>query len=270
VGIFVDINNTVYAAAFSLNQVKVWLENSTTPTRIISRRLSNPMGLFVKTTGDIYVNNGANRRVDMWALNAEESVSVMTAGGECNGLFIDINNTLYCSMSNLHKVVKRSLNSSSIIPIIAAGTGSAGSTSNQLDQPFGIFVDTNFDLYVADCKNNRIQRFSSGQSNGITVAGNGTSAPITLNCPRGIMLDGDGYLFIVHDDYRIIYSGLNGFRCVGGCSGTSSSTSSQMSKLRGLAFDSYGNIFVTDFTNGRILKFILATNSCGERVYMTL
>ena len=63
--------------------------------------------------------------------------------------------------------------------------------------PTESFVDISFDLYVADSVNNRIQRFSSGQMNATTVAGNGTSGTIFLKTPMDILLDGDGYLFIV-------------------------------------------------------------------------
>ena len=53
-----------------------------------------------------------------------------------------------------HQVVKRSLNDGDMtLIIVVAGTGFPGSAFNQLDQPMGIFVDLNFDLYIADsCK----------------------------------------------------------------------------------------------------------------------
>jgi hypothetical protein len=46
-----------------------------------------------------------------------------------------------------------------------AGTGSSGSSLAQLDQPRGLFVDDNFDLYVVGSTNHHVQRFRSGQSN---------------------------------------------------------------------------------------------------------
>ena len=87
---------------------------------------------------------------------------------------------------NLHKVVTKSLNSISNTTTIIAGTGCSGSTSNQLYYPFGIFVNFNLDLYVADSQyNNRIQLFRFGELNGITVAGNtSVNTTITLNSPE--------------------------------------------------------------------------------------
>ena len=145
----------------------------------------------------------------------------MYVNSSCYGLFIDVTETLYCSVHDNHQVVKRSLNDNWNLPTTVAGTGIAGSTSSMLNGPCGIFVDINIDLYVAECGNHRIQLFRSGQLNGITVAGNGSiNITITLRCPTSIVLDADGYLFIVdNNNHRIIGSGLHGFRCIVGCSG---------------------------------------------------
>jgi DNA-binding beta-propeller fold protein YncE len=202
-------------------------------------------------------------RVDKWTLNATASVLAMSVNNYCSGLFIDINDILYCSMEKGHKVVQ-TLNSISTSTVLVAGTGIKGSQSNMLAKPCGIFVDINFDLYVADSDNNRIQLFHLGQVNGITVAGNVLVGSITLNYPTGVVLDADNYLFIVdYDNSRIIASGPYGFRCIAGCSGLSGSASDRLSYPYTMAFDSYGNIFVTDEANNRVQKFILATNSCG-------
>jgi hypothetical protein len=189
----------------------------------------------------------------------------MYVGSACYGLFVDINNTLYCSLQDLDQVVTKSLNSDSNIAIIVAGNGTAASPSNMLSHPQGIFVDINLDLYVADYGNNRIQLFQSGQLNATTIAGSESpNTTITLSGPTGIVLDADGYLFIVENNKnRIIGSGPDGFRCIAGCSGNGSA-SNQLSSPQTLSFDSYGNMFVTDWGNNRIQKFILLTNSSGK------
>jgi streptogramin lyase len=262
-GIFVNTNNTVYVADRANGQILVWFNNSINPTRTISGNLASPYSLFVTTSGDIYVDNGnSNGRVDKWTLNTNSSVPAMHVGSACYGLFVDINDTLYCSLRHFHQVVTKSLDSNSNITIIVAGNGTAGSASNMLNNPEGIFVDVNFDLYVADYNNSRIQLFKSGQLNATTVAS--SSPTITLYHPSGIVLDADGYLFIVDSgNNRIVGSGPNGFRCVAGCSGIGSA-SNQLYYPRTLSFDSYGNMFVTDWENSRIQKFLLSTNSCGK------
>jgi hypothetical protein len=247
-------------------RIQIWLDDSFNPTRTISIGSSVPHSIFVPITGDIYVNNGgSNGRVDKWTFNTNTSVPVMYANSPCNGLFVDINDTLYCSMYDLHQVVKRWLNDKTNTSTPAVGTGIAGSDSNTLYFPRGIFVDINFDLYVADCGNDRIQLFRSGQLDATTIAGDRSSTPtITLNRPTAIVLDADQYLFIVDcGNNRIIGSGPNGFLCLVGCFGNGSA-SNQLSHPETLSFDSYGNIFVTDYNNHRVQKFLLSTNSCSK------
>ena len=136
-------------------------------------------------------------------------------------------------------------------------------TSN--NYPRGIFVATNFDLYVADACNDRIQLFKSEEVNAITVAGSGAPTTIQLNYPTAVMLDGDGYLFIADsNNVRIIGSGPYGFRCVIGCTGGYGSASNQLSFLQSMAFDSYGNVFIVDTYNNRVQTFRVSSHSCSK------
>ena len=264
-GIFINTNNTVYAASISYSRVVVWTEGYLYPTKNISGGLALPYALFVTNTGDVYVDNGRSyHRIDKWKSNTTNSVPAMYVDATCFGVFIDTNNTLYCCMQTYHQVIKQSLNSSGNMSIIAAGIGLNGSDSSMLSAPKGIFIDIYFNLYVADCGNHRIQRFRSDPYNGTAVVGNGASGTITLKCPTGVVLDADGYLFIVDSyNHRIVGSGPDGYRCLVACSGMGSS-STALAYPNTLSFDSHGNIFVTDWNNNRIQKFLLATNSCGK------
>jgi hypothetical protein len=194
----------------------------------------------------------------------------MSAPITCAGLFVDITNTLYCSISNSHQVVKKWLGDGVTTSAIIAGRNGPGSGLDNLNFPVGIFVDINFDLYVADCRNNRVQLFQLGQIFATTVAGNGATNTITLSCPTGVVLDADKHLFIVDSgNHRIIGSGPTGFWCIIGCFG-SGSAPNQLYNPQSMSFDSYGNIFVTDLKNKRIQKFVLATNSCSKCNYTKL
>lgn len=218
-------------------------------------------------SGDIYVDTfNSMGGVSKWTTNLTVGILTMRTCQKCWDLFVDISNTLYCSLGGRHQVIAKSLNYSINAFTIVAGTGSADIAPNNLDNPRGIFVDINFDLYVADCGNDRIQLFHSGKLFGITVAGSGSSNfTTTLDCPTGIILDADNYLFIVdHNNHRIIRSQSTGFGCLIGCSGFSGSASNQLNAPWSLSFDRYGNIFVTDQGNSRIQKFIRTINSSGK------
>jgi DNA-binding beta-propeller fold protein YncE len=134
-----------------------------------------------------------------------------------------------------------------------------------LNSPFGIFVTTNFDLYVADSANHRIQMFRAGERNGTILVGNGAPGTINLTRPTGIVVGADGYLFIVdHGNHRIVRSGPSGSCSVVAGIGSNSSASNGLSSPVTLSFDRDGNMFVTDRDNHRIQKFQLLNNSCSE------
>ena len=191
--------------------------------------------------------------------------SPMSIGTHCAGLFIDINNDLYCAQDDRQQVLKKSLNDPSKANIIAAGTGCAGSASHMLNAPNGIFVTENLNLYLADSGNDRIQLFRSEELNGTTVAGNGSIGTIALSGPAGVALDADGYLFIVDSgNSRIVGSGPYGFRCVVGCSGSFGPSATQLNNPGSLSFDIGGNMLVTDQGNSRIQKFLLVDNTSGK------
>jgi len=220
-------------------------------------------------SGNIYVdtlNSIGWGGISKWTSNLTSGILTMRTCQKCWDVFVDIRNMLYCSLSDRHQVIAKSLNYSTNTFLIIAGTGSADMALNTLNNPRGIFVDINFDLYVADCGNDRIQLFHFGKLTGITVAGSSSSnITITLNCPTGIILDADKYLFIVDSgNHRIIRSGPNGFQCLLACSGSSGSASNQLNGPWSLSFDIYGNIFVTDKGNSRIQKFVLSINSNGK------
>ncbi|CAF4211047.1 unnamed protein product, partial [Adineta steineri] len=105
--------------------------------------------------------------------------------------------------------------------------------------------------------------------NATTMTMNGTSNGISLSDPIGVMIDGNGYLYIADMGNRIIRSGPNGYDCVIGCIGTSGIASSQLDQPYKLAFDNHGNIFVLDYGSSLIQKFMLATNSCESTTMMT-
>jgi hypothetical protein len=220
----------------------------------------------VTNNGDIYIDNGnRNHQVNKWISSTNILVTVMRVDAYCAGLFVDSNDTLYCSMSREQKVMKTWLNDEAMTSTIAAGTGKEGSASNELNDPLGIFVDINFDLYVADCRNNRIQLFQLGQLYGKTIIGEGSLDTINqLNCPSAIILDAEKNLFISDQDkHRIVTLGPNGFQCLIGCNKESSEFKQPLRPLT-LSFDRFGNLYVMDLSEDRIQKFLVSNNSCSK------
>ena len=264
--VFVTVNNSIYVAETTNNRVQMWLEGNNNPIRQIGSDLTLPHGLFVTINGDLYIDSGhSQKKVNKWTWNASSNTTVMYTDSACCSLFIDTNDTLYCSMCALNQVIKMSLTDGTNITIVAAGNGTSGLSPTMLSLPHGVLVDEDFNVYVADTNNSRIQMFPTGQLNGITIVGNGAPNTITLTYPTGIVFDAAGYLFVADaGGNRIVGSGPDGFRCIVGCTSVNGSAADQLNVPCSLSFDSYGNLFVTDKINARIQKFLLATNSCCE------
>ena len=269
-GLFINTNNTVYVANRLDGRIIIWQDGIATPVRNFSGNLSSPYSVFATDAGDIYADNGMTfNNILRWSLNAAIGVPAMYVCDRCYGVFVDVMNNLYCAMVFKHQVVSTSLERRMNFWNTVAGTGVAGSTANMLYYPSGLYVDQNLDFYVADCGNDRVQRFRSGQLNGTTVVGFTAPGTFTLDCPTGVNLDADGYMFIVDCyNHRVIRSGPNGFVCLLGCTGVGV-TATQFYYPVTLSFDTYGNIFIADQYNNRIQRFSLLSNGCGSKYHFT-
>jgi len=259
---FIDRNNTVYVADLKHRGVYKWFDFNFNSTNVIFHQFDDDDSvdtLFVSTTGDIYVTTGLLREhVQKWTAKTNTiNISMHICGG-CSSIFIDANDVFYCSIPMNHQIVTTSINNNSTILTVVAGTGFIGSESNMLHMPGGIFVDINFDLYVADSGNNRIQLFHPGDLNGKTIAG--TSDSIILHEPTHLLLDEDGIIYILHSiDPCIVRSGPKGYEPLVMCQKSSYSTDYAM------AFDIDGNIYTAgNDPRTSIIKHLLIKNTCGK------
>jgi hypothetical protein len=106
-GIFVDLNNTIYLTARERNMVLVSRQGGFSSIRNVSGGLSSPFMSIASIIGDVYVDNGADSRVDVSRQNRTTSMPVMNVRHYCFGLFIDRNNHLYCAAAHAHEVVRK-------------------------------------------------------------------------------------------------------------------------------------------------------------------
>ena len=126
-----------------------------------------------------------------------------------NDIILDGANNIY--VTDAGNNVVRKINTSGIISTVVGYTTTAGfigdggqATTAQLNNPSGIAIDANSNLYIADYYNNRIRKVNtSGIIN--TVVGNGTggfsgdygtSTSAELNHPIDIIIDAASNMFI--------------------------------------------------------------------------
>lgn len=89
------------------------------------------------------------------------------------GLDIDWSYTLYIADRYNHRIQKYLRDASFGETVAGKMSGVTGSTSEFLRYPCEVQVDINENVYVDDTDNHRLQLWSRGASNGITIAGTG-------------------------------------------------------------------------------------------------
>src|SRR5947207_14148793 len=93
------------------------------------------------------------------------------------------------------------------------GTGAAGFSDTQVNNPYGLAIGPDGALYFCDLDNQRIRRMDLSTKRVITIAGNGKKAyagdggPATeasLAAPHELVFDSKGDLYVAERDNHVI------------------------------------------------------------------
>ncbi|CAF4298055.1 unnamed protein product [Rotaria socialis] len=163
-------------------------------------------------------------------------------------------------------------------PIVAGFGSPPGLASNQLYNPVSLAFGASNELYVADYYNNRIQKWVSGATAGITVAGQpdavSGSTSIYLNLPAGIVLDSSDNRYVsdsANHRVQLWRNGSSSGTTIAG-NGASSGTvaaggngagplTTQLYSPTGVYFDSSSNgLFITNVGANNIVCWVLSAS----------
>ena len=132
-----------------------------------------------------------------------------------------------------------------------AGGNGQGNEINQLYNPWGLYVDDDQTVYVADQWNHRIMEWKSGATSGQVVAGgNGQgNGPHQLSHPYDVIVDKERDSLIICDNpnRRVVRWARQ--------NGTSGETIISNISCVGLTMDENGSLYVTDFGNGEVRRY---------------
>ena len=170
------------------------------------------------------------------------------------------------------------------------GTGAAGYSDRQVNNPYGLVIGADKALYFCDLDNQRIRRLDLRTRRTVTIAGNGqkgyagdgaAAIDASLNMPHEIQFDVAGHLYIAERDNHVvrrvdaktgIISAFAGTGSPGFSGDQGPATRAQLRQPHSIAVDPSGRrLLICDIGNHRIRQVDFATgvidtfSGTGER-----
>ncbi|MGW3561216.1 NHL domain-containing protein [Streptomyces sp. NPDC000963] len=255
----------------------------------ISAQLNSPREIAVDGADNLYIADDANHRIRR--ITPDGTISTVAGTGSPGfsgdggpatsarlqrpiGVAVDSTGNLYLTEYGSHRV--RKVTTDGKIGTIA-GNGTAGSTgdggpatSARLNTPYGMALDADDNLYIAEYNGYRIRKITPDGTIS-TVVGKGTQGtggdggPATsaqLHNPIGVVVDSTGSLYISeYNTHRVrkvapdgTISTLAGTGTAGPGGDDGPATTAQMKNPFGLAVDGVDTLYIADHNNHRIRK----------------
>ena len=207
----------VYVTVLPVHIVYIYPTNRTIPPNGIAGSgcstdsLYFPSAVTVDSSENVYISSMSCHWVTKWAPNTTNSTIIAGVNsGELYapyGLALDeLNGHLYVADRYNNRIQRYSLDGSSIGTTVAGGNG-AGSGSNQLNSPIGIYLSKrDRSLYIADRENSRIQKWGQNATKGVTVLGNPSGVAgatrFLLDHPYAVAFDEQEEYLYVSDSWN--------------------------------------------------------------------
>ena len=264
-GIFIDENDDIYIADtynnrilkqnFKSGSIEVVAGgngsansiNSTIPGQ--ANQVIEPLDVIKDKNGNLII--ASFNRIQIWEPGSISGKTLISKQAE--NIFLDKKNNLYINNYALDQIEKYNL--STLEGVIVAGGNGKGANNNQLDSPSGIFVDDEENVFIVDSNNYRIQKWAKNSKTGKTIfGGNGSGrSENQFVFPRDIYVDKLLGIFVT-DTYRVVKCDTSrniGTTILGNYFGTSNN---DLWHVRGISFNSNGEMFVADAFNNRLQK----------------
>jgi len=166
-------SNTLYVADTGNRRIQmISLNQSSTMGVTVASNIDSLTAIYVDDNGTtIYAALRYQDRVVKLTKNASSSVEIGDQCKQCAGVWVDSEKNVYMTESGTHSILKWSPKTNTTVSV-AGRTDEEGHSPDHLYFPTGIYLNRlDNALYIADTRNNRIQKWNNNSQEGITVAG---------------------------------------------------------------------------------------------------
>ncbi|RZL66896.1 MAG: HYR domain-containing protein, partial [Rhodococcus sp. (in: high G+C Gram-positive bacteria)] len=277
--------NTSVASTFTVtvtDQRYLWSTLAGTPDVPNTEGFATPQGVAVDTAGIVYVADTLNHVIRKISPTGEVS---LLAGGPISGsadgsgvaaqfdspygLIVDPAGNVYVADTSNHNI--RKITPEGVVTTVAGLAGAFGDldgtgTSARFFQPTGLALDSAGNLLVADYGNHRIRKIDLTTGAVITLAGSsqgyseGTGTDAQFDGPFNLAINDDDEFFVADSNNSLIRKvTAAGVVTTHAGTGEYGSDDGDISMATfgsptGIAVDSSGNLFVTDYSGDVIRK----------------
>ncbi|BBH22131.1 hypothetical protein Back11_34760 [Paenibacillus baekrokdamisoli] len=263
----VDGEGNVYVADTDNNRIQKLDVSAGLPGewKTIGNQVSfnHPKGVAVDSADNVYVADTDNNLIRK--LEAASNTWIYYTGFSFpRAVAVDGNGNVYVVDSANYRIMKLDVSEG------ATGnwdwiSGGKGNLPGQLNSPSSIAIDRDGNLYVADTQNNRVQKrdaTSEAWSDWKKSDGRSGNGPGEFNQPYGVAVDGKGNVYVTDTDNHRIQKldAADGTWSEWGYQATIAGQGlGEFSSPTGVAMDSQGNLYVTEYDNHRIQKLDMLT-----------
>jgi tripartite motif-containing protein 71 len=207
-----------------------------------------PLGVAVDSSGNVYVTDGENNRVQKFTSNG---TYLTQWSSYVSSIAVDSSGNVYVN-DYLNRRVQKLDSSGSFI----TQWGSRGSGPGQFDSPFGVAVDSSGNVYVADNGNSRVEKFTSSGLF-ITTWGSKGSGLGQFYGPSWVAVDSYGNVYVTDSGFSAVphvqkFTGDGNYITQWGSKGSGPGQFNYPLAVA-VAVDSSDNVYVTDGV--RVQKF---------------
>jgi tripartite motif-containing protein 71 len=207
-------------------------------------------GGLATSRGMLYVADSGNNRIQRFTVQGTQASVILPPGELSHPKGLAVKGTrLYIADDQRHRILVTDTGGR----LLRTVGGGSGSKPGQLNFPYGVAVDPQGRLFVADNVNHRIVRFSTASTGYAYKArwGSYGQGPGQLAFVRGLAVDRSGKVYVANTGNDRIDVFDRGGRLLRSF-GTSGRAEGQFNTPSGVAADSNGIRAVTDAINGRV------------------